>query len=57
MGVILAPLASSKLHGTTLLQLAIFAVTGAAIAASYLAIANRLSRDTYLPLTPSIPTA
>jgi hypothetical protein len=44
IGIILAPLASPKLHGTTLLQLTIFMITGAAVAASYLVIANRLSR-------------
>ncbi len=45
VGIILAPLASPKLHGATLLQLAIFAAIGMAVAASYLVIANRLNRD------------
>ena len=57
MGIILAPLASPKLHGTTLLQLAAFAVAGAAIAASYLVIANRLSRDSQPAIKPFVPEA
>jgi hypothetical protein len=56
MGIILAPMASPKLQGTTLLQLAIFAVTGAGISASYLIIANRLSRDTHAASQSPVPT-
>jgi len=43
LGVIVAPLASPDLHGATALQLAVFALTGAAVSACYLLIANRLS--------------
>ena len=47
MGVVLAPLASPKLHGATVIQLCIFALTGAGVAAIYLAITNRLGRTLY----------
>lgn len=45
-GILLAPLASPKLHGTTPLQLATFAVIGAGVAGLYRVLLNRLGRDT-----------
>lgn len=57
MGIILAPLASPKLLGTTMLQFTAFAVSGVAIAASYLLVANRLNRDAHPASSPPIPTA
>ncbi|OWK31805.1 hypothetical protein SPMU_01240 [Sphingomonas mucosissima] len=44
MGMILAPLASPQMLGTTAIQLTVFAAVGAVVAASYVVIANRLSR-------------
>jgi ABC-type Fe3+-siderophore transport system permease subunit len=44
-GILLAPLTSPKLHGTSPLQLATFALIGAAVAALYRVLLNRLSRD------------
>lgn len=45
MGIILAPLASPKLHGATPVQLGVFALTGAAVAGFYLILGRRLGRN------------
>lgn len=57
MGIILAPLASPKLHSATWTQLCVFALAGAALAAFYLILANRLGRDARSAVTPSVPRA
>lgn len=44
-GILLAPLASPKLHGTTPLQLAAFAAIGAGVAALYRVLLKRLGRS------------
>ncbi|WEK47529.1 MAG: hypothetical protein P0Y56_04345 [Candidatus Andeanibacterium colombiense] len=53
-GLILAPLASPKMHGATLLQLAVFAVIGAGIAAAYVGMADRLGRGPRSIIEPAI---
>lgn len=42
-GIIFAPLSSPKLHGASIYQLCVFALTGAAIAVIYLVIIVRLA--------------
>ncbi|GAA0736016.1 hypothetical protein CA233_00975 [Sphingomonas sp. ABOLD] len=44
-GILLAPLASPKLHGTTPLQLIAFALIGAGVAALYRILLDRLGRS------------
>lgn len=57
MGVILAPLANARLQGTTWLQLLVFALIGTAVAALYLLILDRLSRDARPKIAPPNPAA
>lgn len=52
-GLILAPLASPHVRGTTLLQLAMFATIGAAIAVLYLILIKRFGRNTLPGSTPT----
>lgn len=55
MGVILAPLASPKFHGATLLQILAFALIGAVIAGLYLMLVGWFSRNAgpiTAPFTP-----
>ena len=44
-GLILAPLASAKLHGGTIPQLCLFALIGATVSGLYLLLCGRLARD------------
>lgn len=53
-GIVMAPLASSKFQGTTLLQLLAFTLMGAGVAAIYLVILHRVERRTRVSVPPSI---
>lgn len=56
-GIVVAPLASPKLHGATPLQLAASALLGAGVAALYRIVLNRLGRNAGLAKGVSGPTA
>ena len=44
-GIVLAPLASARMHGASLKQILFFAATGAALAMIYLVIVRRIGRE------------